>query len=340
MNERIAKAKAISKVFDDQILEKLGFEFIENFGSQCSCPIHGGDNPTAFSYDFSKKIWSCFTHQCHKTYGNDMIGLIRSMNECTFDQAIDWIYDNIQVNENVDIEGIYKSSISEDYESLVNTKNSSIDESKLQNLSKDFSVFNQKKFESKTFEFFEAGVCKSNMVIHQRLMIPVRCEEGNLIGFNGRSLFDKNKYTNGYHPESFKPRNGTGQFFSKWRVYPKKLNKSIELYNLNNAKEYVKSSNTCYLVEGPFDVWRFWEAGFKNCVASLGTNLSIAQYKKLYNNGCIKLKICYDSDLPGIESAKKICQKYGDKFDIQVVKLPESKDPADLSVKELVELLQ
>ena len=109
---------------------------------------------------------------------------------------------------------------------------------------------------------------------------------------------------------------------------------------MNNAKEYVKSSNTCYLVEGPFDVWRFWEAGFKNCVASLGTNLSIAQYKKLYNNGCIKLKICYDSDLPGIESAKKICQKYGDKFDIQVVKLPESKDPADLSVKELVELLQ
>ena len=337
--DEVVRIKAISKKFDHEILECLGLENVNPRGCQCACPIHGGDNSTAFSYDSERKIWSCFTKHCHKKYGNDMIGLIRSILDCSFAQAVSWINDNIGINEEINLEDIYKSSSVDDYLSTKGRKNELIDESKIKNLSKDFSSIEDRGFSAEVIDEFESGTCVSEMIIHQRLMVPIRNIDGGLIGFTGRSIHQKNEETGGYHPSDFKPRNNTGHFFSKWRNYPKKLNKSIELYNIHKAKTFIKESNTCFLVEGPFDVWRMWSFGIKNCVASLGTGLTEIQAKTIAEQGCMNLYVLYDSDEAGVRASENIKSRFSSNFNVYIIDIPNGKDPADLNKQEAKDII-
>jgi len=327
----IARIKAISKKFDVEILQALGLDSFSHNGVQCECPIHGGDNPTAFCYDTHKKIWSCFTQHCHKKHGNDMIGLIRSIKDCSFEDAVDWIDGNIGINQDIKIEDIYNSASIDDYLNSPKRTNSIIPESKLLNLSKDVSFLDERNFSKEAISEFEAGLCLTDQIIHQRIMIPVRNIDGDIVGFTGRSVHPLNKSTGGYHPHEFTPKNTSGKFFSKWRMYPKNFNKSTEIYNIHKAKERILETNTCFLVEGPFDVWRLWEFGIKNCVATLGTGLTLQQGKILAEAGCINLNIMYDSDKAGTEAAEKIKSRFKDDFYVYNIMLPDGIDPASMS---------
>jgi hypothetical protein len=48
-----------------------------------SCPIHGGDNTTAFNIFTSGHTftgnWICYTHHCEKSFVNNSIGFIRGL---------------------------------------------------------------------------------------------------------------------------------------------------------------------------------------------------------------------------------------------------------------------
>ena len=48
-----------------------------------SCPIHGGDNTTAFNIFTSGHTfvgnWICYTHHCEKSFVNNAIGFIRGL---------------------------------------------------------------------------------------------------------------------------------------------------------------------------------------------------------------------------------------------------------------------
>lgn len=56
----------------------------------CACPIHGGDNPTAFSIYFQdgKWKWNCFTGNCG---GGDSITFIEKWKGLDFRRACEWI---------------------------------------------------------------------------------------------------------------------------------------------------------------------------------------------------------------------------------------------------------
>lgn len=56
----------------------------------CACPIHGGDNPTAFSIYFKdgKWLWNCFTGNCG---GGDSITFIEKWKGLDFRRACEWI---------------------------------------------------------------------------------------------------------------------------------------------------------------------------------------------------------------------------------------------------------
>jgi len=329
--EDIVRIKAISKKFDVEILEALGVDSFSDRGVQGCCPVHGGDNPTAFCYDTSKKIWSCFTQHCQKQYGNDIIGLIRSLKEFSFSEAVTWIDEKIGINNDIKIEDIYSSISIEEYMHQKPAVNETIPESKLENLSKDCSSLSGRNFKKETFEHFSVGLCESSKIIHQRVMIPIRDADGMIVGFTGRSIHDLNASTGGYHPPSFSPQNNSGRFFSKWRTYPKNFNKSVELYNFHEAKAHIQKSNTCFIVEGPFDLWRMWEMGAKNCVSTLGTGLTKYQSDKLISADCINLYILYDSDKAGKEAAEKISERFNSDFHVYNITLPENTDPASMS---------
>lgn len=48
------------------------------------CPLHGGDNPTAFSANLVRGLWRCFTGQCG---AGDVVELVRRIEDCNYPQA-------------------------------------------------------------------------------------------------------------------------------------------------------------------------------------------------------------------------------------------------------------
>ena len=56
----------------------------------CACPLHGGDNPTAFSiyYQDNRWKWNCFTGDCG---GGDAISFVETWQGLDFKRACEWI---------------------------------------------------------------------------------------------------------------------------------------------------------------------------------------------------------------------------------------------------------
>jgi len=325
MTTSTSEVKKLICSFDGLILEKLGFENITPRGIQQSCPIHQGDNPAAFSYDRSKCCWSCFTHGCHNKFGNDIIGLVRAIRKYNFNEAMDWI--NLVIND-PELTAGYIPNTSQISQII---ENPTIDQSSIERLTKNYSSIEDRQFKESTLIHFQCGVSSlKSKIQHHRLMIPIRNDLGQLIGFTGRSIYKKCERTNAYHPDWVNLDGKYSAIFSKWRHYPKGLNKGIELYNFHEAIDYIRKVGFAVVVEGPFDLWRFWELGVKNCVASYGCSISNQQIKKLAAQ-CECIAICFDDDEAGANGYKKSKVLYGDKIKVEKIALPSGKDPGSLT---------
>lgn len=143
-----------------------------------------------------------------------------------------------------------------------------------------------------------------------RLIFPIFNENGKVVAFGGRKLFEDDqggKYINS--PET--------------RVY----SKSRILYGLNFAKEKIRSFDYILLVEGYMDLISLSKNGIENVVASSGTALTEEQVKLIsrYTNNVYLL---FDSDFAGIKAAKRgieIILEAG--LDLNIISLPEGEDP-------------
>lgn len=135
-----------------------------------------------------------------------------------------------------------------------------------------------------------------------RVVFPFKGIDGNILGFNGRTLFDREpKYLNTAETAVF--------------------HKSVFLFNLVNAKIDIKKQGAV-IVEGQMDVLSAYQHGIKNVIASSGTALAESQFKILqrYTND---LTFCLDSDSAGVTAvyrAVEIAEKLG--FNIKVALIP------------------
>ena len=60
-----------------------------------ACPLHGGDNPTAFVIWPETQTWKCFT-RCNQ--GGDVIDLVRRWKGFEFIEAVRWLADWARVD--------------------------------------------------------------------------------------------------------------------------------------------------------------------------------------------------------------------------------------------------
>lgn len=336
-DQDISRIKKIAKQHERELLQLLGFNHISNKGVQQRCPIHGGDNRTAFSYDLNKHCWSCFSQHCERKYGNDIIGLIRGIKNIGFNDALSWLKEILIDNKNIDWRKIDEAISLENLQDIHKREyNKVIDESKLDALIKDYSSLKDRNFSLEVLEEFEGGVSKSGPEFHHRFMIPIRNDNHKIVGFTGRSIYNRCNICDSFHSENSGncPNEADLYKYSKWRHYPTFFKKHIELYNINKAKDYIYNSNTAIIVEGPFDVWRLWEFGTKNVVATFGTSLSMEQCTILGKYGCINMILMFDSDRAGlkaIENTTKIVQKM---FKVYAANLPKDVDPGSLGLEE------
>jgi hypothetical protein len=67
-----------------EVAEHAGAEFTNN---RARCPIHGGDNQTAFEIFDNGRAFTCHTRAECNQFGHDGIGLLRALNNWTFRQV-------------------------------------------------------------------------------------------------------------------------------------------------------------------------------------------------------------------------------------------------------------
>ena len=147
-----------------------------------------------------------------------------------------------------------------------------------------------------------------------RLMIPLRDQHGNTVGFTARALRDGDtpKYMNSPQTE----------------VY----DKSALVYGLDIAKSAIKSKGEVILVEGNLDVVASHKADVKNVVAISGTALT-EQHVRLLKRYATRFVFCFDADDAGFNAAvrgMRLARSLG--ADIRVIALSkqDGKDPMRL----------
>jgi len=148
-----------------------------------------------------------------------------------------------------------------------------------------------------------------------RIIFPLHDLKGRINGFSGRIYHneDLNKYQNTKETPIFKKREN--------------------LFNYHRVKEEVRKNKSVIVMEGFMAVIRAHSVGIKNCIATMGTALSVEQLsliKKLSN----EIILCYDGD----EAGKKATLLNGEQFykagiNPKVISLPEKLDPDDYIIK-------
>ncbi len=166
-----------------------------------------------------------------------------------------------------------------------------------------------------------------------RLMIPIRDENGKMTGFGARILDpnDTPKFLNS--PET--------PLFSKSRL----------LYGLDRARKPIRTADQAVIVEGYLDVIALHQAGFENVVSPMGTSLTEDQLRVL-KRFTRKIVLALDPDaagqkavLRGLEAARQSLDRQDEigfdargllhhearlQADLRVASMPDELDPDEI----------
>lgn len=315
--------KQYAETNSEVILSELGLNLDKHFNVKCSCPVHDGDNKYGFSWNNTKKIWSCWTNKCHIKYGRSIIGLIAGIKNISYDEACGWLVSNY----NLDLSSI-------DYNNLVlkkfirkNSKTKVNQNEKFYTLNwfkvKDTKVnyLVQKGFSPNIISEFDCFICKdSGHPLYDKLVVPIRDKEGNILGFSSRNLNNNPLYT-------------------KWTHFPSFIHLNSTLYGFNKSQDYIKNCKKVIVVEAPLDMMMLYQNGIYNSVALLGSDLSADRLKLLVDVGVTEIILALDPDFAGI-SASEIIEDYVRLyFNVINVTTMLPSDPSDMSSEQIENIL-
>jgi DNA primase len=294
------------------LLKSIGANKISNQSHEirCSCPIHQGDNPTAFVYNKSNQLWYCHTSDCG---GGDIISLIEKKYDCSFIEAISYIKDIFNLNT----DGMVLKRTENNFDKLKAwiEKN----KAKLNKNTNELFDINSlgKLYELNSYRQFDSEILAKHNVKYsdelKKIVIPIY-EEEQMIGVTMRT-------TNNTEP--------------KWKHLPKGIKTNQLLYNIDNIIE----GEPIILVEGPWDVINMEMYEFKNSVCTFGCHLSKEQYMKLFKI-TTEIVILYDNDSAGEKGTKQIIDNYKNMFNIYIPTTKPKTDIGDCTLEELNEILK
>lgn len=150
-----------------------------------------------------------------------------------------------------------------------------------------------------------------------RIMFPIWDAMGRVSGFTGRIF-------------------GSNDDMAKYLNTPNTIlyDKSRIIFGFDKAKNAIKESEFCILVEGNMDCIMSHQAGIKNCVAVSGTALT-EYHLNILKRHTQKLVLSFDMDFAGSNATKKaIRQAQLLDFDIKIIPSFGEKDPADIILHE------
>ena len=287
------------------------------------CPVHGGDNKTAFRFKRETKSWICFTKSCHLTYGTDSIGLVRGIMKCDFEAALKFL---------ADMTGI---SLEDENNIQINKMKNELEMKKFNRLPRrqyippcDVSEYNLSQYKALRTDYFEEwfpptllddfeiGGSYFDRYSIQREIIPIRDAEGELVAFSGRSL-----------NEEVEPKYLLTNGFQKDKI----------LYNLHRAKEHLtdKNNKTLIVVEGFKAVWFLSMLGFDNVVACMGNKLTPGQIGLLCTHA-FNVVLMLDGGNAGLDGIKSAMEELKGKIKTTAIYIPDDKKSPDDYLPEIV----
>lgn len=297
------------------------------------CPIHGGDNVTAFNFYHTGNTthgnWYCNTHQCHECFYNSAIGFIQALLSV---ETLSWSQKGDQMVSFADTIKWCEQFFDQKYEKNHTTRdNMTYTINRMcnhQNKQYSFKITQQQyidsglKFPDNYFASrgynedilrkFSIGYCDNqSKPMYGRAIVPLHDKNGDyIIGCSGRSVFNKCNICKSYHnPEVCCPSKDFIGIHCKWR-HSNGFPGSSELYNFHRARKSIQETGLVIITEGPPNIWRLYEAGFDMSVSSMGAKFSLDQKKILDISGAHTIIIVPDADEASkkmIENIKETC---------------------------------
>lgn len=294
--------ESIDETSIKNLLSILGATHIKMYGKQirCTCPIHKGDNSTAFVWNLESNLWYCHTSSCG---GGDIFDLVAKVYDYDLEEEfmkclkdvctllnIDISKEDLNVKVNRDLKET-REFIKKQLEKLNKKEHNRFDLSLLGTL-KDIKKYNN----------FDESFLKENEIKYSiemsRVIFPIKDENGIIIGASCRRTKKEEAV--------------------KWLHRPKGIYTGSILYNLNNV---IGKFTLVFVVEGITDCLNLKRIGIENVVCTFGARITDEQKNMLmkYFEGII---LAFDNDKAGQEATEK-CKPLRFVFNLYKLNLDE-----------------
>ena len=320
-----------------------------------SCPIHGGDNDTAFNLyyqgDSYRGNWKCRTHHCEEVFKSSIIGFIRgclSANQgwsSSKDTPVSF-YDALKFAVDFskqDLQNIKMSNQNKEKHTFIHTinhiknpeKSTTLETVPRSSVIKLLNIpspyFLSRGFTKEILTKYDVGDCKdSKKEMYNRAVVPVYDDSAeNMVGCTGRSIYDKCSVCSSFHTGNC-PSSDDLWKYSKWK-HNKNFKTQDCLYNYWFAKDHIRKSGTVILVESPGNVWRLEESGIHNAVGIFGSSLHYKQKLLLDISGAMNIITIMDNDEAGRTAALNILKQCNKTYNVYNIEISSS-DIAEISI--------
>lgn len=315
-------------------------------GYMAICPFHDDHDPS-LSVSQSKQIYKCFV--CGN--GGNVFTFLQEYLHISYLEAVKmvaemghvdmggYVFEKKEAPIKQELKPLYEMHTEAEkiYSYYLNTKAGT--------LAKDY--LHQRGFDEQLIKTFEIGYAPERGVLHSafeklgyseidmvksgliiesqghydrfkdRIMFPLHDENGRIIGFSGRI------YKNGAEGAKYMNSPESDIFI-----------KGQTLYNYHRCREMVKKEGFVYINEGFMDVIAMTRANHGNCIALMGTALTKGHLRML-GRLTHSIVVCLDGDAPGQAASAKTAQFLSENgFDVQIVTLPEGRDPDEIFTSE------
>ena len=298
------------------------------------CPLHNGDNKTAFKWKRSTGYWTCYTHDCGKGTKHDLFDFVKLKLNISFIEAVELLARTFGVtleqgNPEVVMDNTYIKNSLKEFQSIKKYEISNLKElTWLPGYHKEgfdlvLKYLQSRRYTPEDIKIFNFYPQLDNLNI-LRMGIPVYDEDGKLVGINARLMDTVITY-----PQTVEV-DGKSHPVPKYRMTP--FSKGSVLYNLNNARG-TSLQNGIIVVEGQLDVARLRTYGINNTVCTMGTTLSAKQVALLYKY-CFHTIFLVEEGEPAIQGVLKSIKQLNTMMKVSIAKLPSG--DADSNPKEVV----
>ncbi|MDI7267984.1 MAG: toprim domain-containing protein [Myxococcota bacterium] len=271
------------------------------------CPVHRGDNPTAFVVDLDHNTWHCFT-ACGG--GGDVVELVRRVDRVDYAEAGRRLAAIAALPEPAP-----GATLPQPRQLRAHRPFQPF--TRALPLDPDTPFLRAKGITAATARSFEAGQWHGQGFLAACVAVRLHDPQGRPLGYAGRRL----------DPD-------LARRYGKWK-FPPRLPKAEILYGAHRLPH--GPHDALAVTECPWGAMRLHQLGIP-AVALLGTALSAAHRRHLAQ--APRVVLVFDGDSAGVRAAQRAQAALRDTTEVQIVPLPPGCDPDDLDDGALNRLLR